>query len=593
MILERAEISGYRGLAKLALNFTDRTVLIGENAWGKSSLLRALMSIFGGGDTPYQFTDTDFRTILPGSLEEKKSLSYKYQEGDPQHVVKKIVMVFTFRERIFGSALSNKNSRKLQPYWQQCNDMYTRIFYSVCGFLKEDGSIETRHGFRARNGTLMEGDCTLQVRILLLLNPCFRLRDSRTSGFHEQDIARAEQSLTPIDLDSKEEQKRFWGKNGKDHYEKLASVLKRLFRKVMKGEGADISSDFIDRGIDSMRQLVEHYFSVTSAQTKYLKPKNRTLHDIVTSPIPNGSLTSLQYLVSLADKKKAGFILALVAGALLCASQGRRFQIHAHPIVIFEDIDSRLHPVELFGFWNVVSMLPMQQIITTNSGDILSTVGLSDIRRMYSMPCETKCLFIDEKKFSSEELRKIAFHIRINRPMSLYARGWIFVEGETEIWLLSEFANILGINLLASGIRLVEYAQCGSGALIKLAEQFGICWRLLADGDIAGQKYVSTGPAGDNPDKVTMLPAKDIEHFLFENGFEQVYRTESGYGNADGIGISKIIERALKRRTKPGMAIAVADYASRKGKHIIPALIASILEGIVKEAHSSYTWGGS
>lgn len=48
MILERAEISGFRGLAKLAVNFTDRTVLIGENAWGKSSLLRALLSVFWG-----------------------------------------------------------------------------------------------------------------------------------------------------------------------------------------------------------------------------------------------------------------------------------------------------------------------------------------------------------------------------------------------------------------------------------------------------------------------------------------------------------------------------------------------------------------
>ena len=63
MILERAEISGFRGLAKLAVNFTDRTVLIGENAWGKSSLLRALLSVFGGGDHPYQFKTADFRKI--------------------------------------------------------------------------------------------------------------------------------------------------------------------------------------------------------------------------------------------------------------------------------------------------------------------------------------------------------------------------------------------------------------------------------------------------------------------------------------------------------------------------------------------------
>ena len=592
MILERAEISGFRGLAKLAVNFTDRTVLIGENAWGKSSLLRALLSVFGGGDHPYQFKTADFRTVIPGSLEDREGPVYRYQEGDPDHVVKSIVMVFTFRERTFGSALSNSNSRRLQPYWQQCSDMYTRIFYCVRGYLLEDGTVQTIHGFRSRTGSLMDGDASLQVRMLLLLNPLFRLRDSRTSGFTEPDIVRTEKRMNPpLGLDLEEDKRRFGGKNGRNNFEKLAGVLKRLFRNVMKGEGADLAPEFIDRAIDSMRQLVEHYFQVTSGgQVKYLKPQNRSLHDIVSRPIPNGSLASLQNLVSLADKKKAGFILALIAGALLSASQGRRLQIHAHPIVIFEDIDSRLHPVELFGFWNVVSMLPMQQIITTNSGDILSTVNLSDIRRMYSMPFETRCYCIDEKKFSSDELRKIAFHIRINRPMSLYARGWIFVEGETEIWLLNEFANIMGLNLLATGIRLVEYAQCGSGALIKLAQQLGLCWRLLAVGDLAGQKYTTSGPAGDNPDKVTMLPAVDIEHYLYENGFENVYRAESGYGNAEGIGPSKIIERALKRRTKPGMAVAVADYASHRGPKIIPKVIADVLKGIVEEASSSYNW---
>lgn len=42
MILERVEIVGFRGINRLSLMLEQNNVLIGENAWGKSSLLDAL-----------------------------------------------------------------------------------------------------------------------------------------------------------------------------------------------------------------------------------------------------------------------------------------------------------------------------------------------------------------------------------------------------------------------------------------------------------------------------------------------------------------------------------------------------------------------
>ncbi|MGL5534349.1 MAG: DUF2813 domain-containing protein, partial [Plesiomonas shigelloides] len=39
MFLERIEMVGFRGINRLSLQLDDNTVLIGENAWGKSSLL--------------------------------------------------------------------------------------------------------------------------------------------------------------------------------------------------------------------------------------------------------------------------------------------------------------------------------------------------------------------------------------------------------------------------------------------------------------------------------------------------------------------------------------------------------------------------
>lgn len=42
MQLERIEISGFRGIKRMSLAFDELTTLIGENTWGKSSLLDAL-----------------------------------------------------------------------------------------------------------------------------------------------------------------------------------------------------------------------------------------------------------------------------------------------------------------------------------------------------------------------------------------------------------------------------------------------------------------------------------------------------------------------------------------------------------------------
>ncbi len=40
MHLERIEIAGFRGIRRLSLTFDEITTLIGENTWGKSSLLQ-------------------------------------------------------------------------------------------------------------------------------------------------------------------------------------------------------------------------------------------------------------------------------------------------------------------------------------------------------------------------------------------------------------------------------------------------------------------------------------------------------------------------------------------------------------------------
>lgn len=60
MHLERIEIAGFRGIRRLSLTFDEITTLIGENTWGKSSLLDALSVVLPADGTLYPFTLQDF-----------------------------------------------------------------------------------------------------------------------------------------------------------------------------------------------------------------------------------------------------------------------------------------------------------------------------------------------------------------------------------------------------------------------------------------------------------------------------------------------------------------------------------------------------
>ncbi|ENJ8190603.1 DUF2813 domain-containing protein, partial [Yersinia enterocolitica] len=60
MYLERVDIVGFRGINRISLNLDDNTVLIGENAWGKSSLLDALTLLLSPEPQLYHFTSQDF-----------------------------------------------------------------------------------------------------------------------------------------------------------------------------------------------------------------------------------------------------------------------------------------------------------------------------------------------------------------------------------------------------------------------------------------------------------------------------------------------------------------------------------------------------
>ncbi len=141
MLLERVEIVGFRGINRLSLMLEQNNVLIGENAWGKSSLLDALTLLLSPRDELYHFVRNDF-WFPPGDV-----------KGREHH----LHIILTFRESepvaVPRAALSS-----LADCWSRGEDGYHRLFYRLEGELGADDSVMTLRSFIDSNGHALELD---------------------------------------------------------------------------------------------------------------------------------------------------------------------------------------------------------------------------------------------------------------------------------------------------------------------------------------------------------------------------------------------------------------------------------------------------
>ena len=317
--------------------------------------------------------------------------------------------------------------------------------------------------------------------------------------------------------------------------------------------------------------------------------KYRSYRDIASKPVSLGDFSSLRKYVNDASSKSWRIVLSIIAGMVLKTKSHINFSHEVYPILLIEDPESRLYPNFLILFMSIILKLPTQKILTTNSSDVLTCMNLSEIKRISHDGPGLKSSSINEINFSSDEIRRLSYHVRMTRPSSFFARVWLLVEGETEIWLILKLSEILGFSLIGEGIRLIDFAQCGITPLVKAADQLRLGWFVLADGDEAGRHYQSKvidliGDRGRADEHITVLPSLDIEHFLYENGFEQVFRRESGIGTSQNYSENKIIELAIHHKSKPGLALSVVEFAERNGGKTIPELFQNMFSRLVSMA---------
>ncbi len=561
MYLERIDIVGFRGINRLSLTLTQpaqrgasitgasrqgegesfptNTVLIGENAWGKSSLLDALTLLLSPEPKLYCFKEEDF--YFPAGEEESKS-QYLH-------------VVFTFCENQAGHHMSPRFN-SLSPLWVKCADKLNRIYYRLEGELDDDGSVMTLRSFLSSSGqplNLTTIDPLAQA--LIRLNPVLRLRDARF-------IRRLRsETLAP----------RLAANN-----EELAKQLDELTRELVHSPQTLKNSE-LRSGLSAMQQLLEHYFAEQGTSNSV--PWQQKRHGRAESRRAWCSLDNINRMIAEPNSRSMRVMLLGMFSTLLQAKGSVVLHPDARPLLLIEDPETRLHPIMLSVAWGLLDQLPLQRITTTNSGDLLSLVPVEQICRLVRESGRVAAYGIGPEGLSLEDSRRIAFHIRFNRPSSLFARCWLLVEGETEVWLLNQLARQCGYHFESEGIKVIEFAQCGLKPLLRFARQMGIEWHALVDGDEAGRKYAATVMANveSHEDtlryRLTALPAQDIEYFLYREGFEDVYRKNAGIPDNAPMSPRRILDKAVHRSSKPDLAIDVAMAASLRGTSSIPPLL--------------------
>ncbi|EPE4283550.1 ATP-dependent endonuclease [Klebsiella pneumoniae] len=544
MLLERVEIVGFRGINRLSLMLEQNNVLIGENAWGKSSLLDALTLLLSPEFDLYHFVRDDF-WFPPGDI-----------QGREHH----LHIILTFRETEPGRHRVRR-FRPLQRCWVPCDDGYHRVFYRLEGELAEDDSVMTLRSFIDGEGeALVLEEIDELARHLVRLMPVLRLRDARfMRRIHNGTVPHSPQ------------------------IEITARQLDFLSRELVS-HPQNLSDGQIRQGLSAMVQLLEHYFAEqSSAQTRHRLMRRRS-HD------EQRSWRYLDIINRMIDKpggRSHRVILLGLFATLLQAKGTVRLDRDARPLLLIEDPETRLHPIMLSVAWHLLNLLPLQRVTTTNSGELLSLTPVEQVCRLVRESTRVSAWRLGPGGMNAEESRRIAFHIRFNRASSLFARCWLLVEGETETWVINELARQCGHHFDAEGVKVIEFAQSGLKPLIKFARRMGIQWHVLVDGDEAGKKYVATVRGLLNNDRelerdhLTSLPALDMEHFMYRQGFDDVYHRVAQIPDNVPMNMRRVITKAIHRSSKPDLAIEVAMEAGRRGVDAVPTLLKKMFSRVL------------
>lgn len=527
MLVSRIELENFRGLAALDVTLDAFTILLGENNLGKSSLIDALDICLSRicQRRSNVFKQTDFTRGADGTSNQIRiTCTLGVPAAEEEQVSRAVGDVL--------GVLGDGSHQIIVRVIGHCDDTTGSVSHEV-EFLNPAGQpLPARHRIAGLNG-------------LSRLVSCHVLHAVRSAS---QDFRPTSKLLGPIlstaDLPD-------------DEIEELQSQLVELGERLVSAAPALSSVQTELEQLADFVELADDDIVKASPLPPDLRGLLRRTEISLTAtdgselPIASHGAGTQSLAVFFLFKVQAA--LARTAGTLLS-------------LVCIEEPESHLHPWAASLLPDLLSQMGDQCVATTHSGDLVSQADLHSIRRLARPENDVHVFCVPNGLLSADDLRKIMFHILSQRGQLLFARGWLFVEGETEFHLLGPLSEEFGTGFRRIGVSIVPYANCGLDVLIRLADALGIPWHTITDGDDEGDKYsqiVRDLLNGRNEaDLLTQWSEKDIETVFWENGFQDVFENEcppNAKNQADAeadpdIRRNRIIKSTVKKLRKPGCA---------------------------------------
>jgi putative ATP-dependent endonuclease of OLD family len=367
----------------------------------------------------------------------------------------------------------------------------------------------------------------------------------------------------------------------------LMARIKQAVDSRLSGKSIDLKADLSDGYQAAFRLMEMREFKLG----KWESGLTRSVGEIIGwSPDGNPSGNSIPMRDPDSAQERLGVLLLI--GALLRARPGG-IAPDADPLWIIEEPEAHLHPITLTSVSIIVGLIQRQKIVTTYSSELLAAVPLGQVRRLVRHDGELIERRVRKNDLTRSELRRFHYHIRSRIGVASFARFWLLVEGESEVWILPQIARLMGYDIALEGIVCMEFAQCGLDPLIKVAEALGIEWHVLADGDEAGKDYAETArrfvPDEKFDERLTVLPMKDIERFFWNHGYRGVYQRFARLPDKklQHFSPGKVIRVAIHKRSKPFLALSIVEAIAQEDSPGIPVILRTLIETCVSLARSA------
>ncbi len=531
MRIATLEVANYRGIASARIDFDDTTILIGENDCGRSSLLSALHLALASGEPDRPLLQDHHFHRTPG--------------GDFAGPLGIALQMVETRAGEWDAGRLPALGPLLGPRGPKRRSLSLRIEADPAGHREPGWVIRGDAGEgRSQPGQLAE---LRQLCPLVWLQGGLLLGCTPTSGRGDAGPP-------------------------------LVEAVETHFQALLEGVGSEPAE--LMAGFEAARELLRQRSQAVEAGTEGLLGSIAALVEARGGPRPAG----LRYYGSAAQQLA---ILILVAAFLRLPEVWAAKA--ATPVVVIEDPETHLHPITLASAWGLLQRMPAQRIIGTHSEAFLAHADLSQLRRLVRSDGQVRQHRVRGGVLDDEGLRKLGYHIRARRGEALYARAWLLVEGETEFWLMPELARLAGYELPLEGVAVVEYAQCGLTPLIRLADELGIGWHLLAEGDSTGRNYADEARKLAGPDhegRLTRLKEPTIEHCLWKYGYAGVFLRAAGVHPSPHhkTSAARVIARAIKRHSKPFLAFEVLEASAGSRQPGVPRPLLRAIEAVVNQA---------